>query len=226
MRHNVRSSCARSSASPCFSWRCAKHRLPCAALFASAAQRRPPYRSAGMTCLSIAWTPAENLLVPTLEGGTAAVLQPGDKPEGFAPSHCRIVKGLGKFRIKNPKKMGRGGRWRAGAPCHPIIWSSPPSYSWYHRLWHGNTSRSWADLPSLLRCHHHHPLRIFPRSVTSSEVARYPRWKHSMAWCRSTALSISSFLPPLIAPTTVTPLLATDSRRQPPAPRSHFGGNS
>jgi len=43
----------------------------------------------------------------------------GDKSEGFAASGCRLIKALGKFGMK--KKTGRLGRWRAGAPSHPII---------------------------------------------------------------------------------------------------------
>lgn len=158
-----------------------------------------------------------------------------DKSGGFAPSGCRLSKGRGKSGIKKDSK-GREVEGRNTFPSYnlrrqviifPALLMIPQIAS---RLWSHQTSWAWADAASLLCCRYH-PLWIFPRSVISSEVVQYLRWKSSMAWCRSIALSILSFLPPLIAPAAVAPLLAAvvcwaDSCRQLPTPRSHFGHNS
>lgn len=170
-----------------------------------------------------------------LKWGRKAVVGVADKSGGFAPSGCRLIKGRGKFGIKKDSK-GREVEGRNTFPSYnlrrqviifPALRMIPQIAS---RLWSHQTSWAWADAASLLCCRYH-PLRIFPRSVISSEVAQYLRWKSSMAWCRSIALSISSFLPPLTAPAAVAPLLAAavcwpDSCRQLPTPRSHFGHNS
>lgn len=65
----------------------------------------------GPTCSCTVWTRAQNLLLATqgyaLKWGRKVVVGGvGDVSEGFAPSGCKVLKGLGKFGAK------KGGNWR------------------------------------------------------------------------------------------------------------------